>query len=118
MRMHDSLRHRWGYSNMKYVMFEDETGHKLPVIFPEVMTHSVVAESVIHMMLMEEGKDVKVVSAGSIAMKACCSGKSETLGIASHEDDSMYVTFNDSIGGIEIADLPPMVLGTLLEGLK
>ena len=99
---------------MKYVMFTNEEGHMLPVIFPTSMIHSDMAQYVQHMMMMEENKKVRPVSAGFVSMKGQTSGRSESLDLDSKPDDAMYITFNDSISTLS----PEMMTSGIREVLE
>lgn len=66
---------------MKYVMFEAATGHKFPVIFPDMITHADVRV---------EG--MKVVSAGDVISDTGeCIGRSASLNLAPASGDSLLV---------------------------
>lgn len=73
----------------------------VPIIFPDELTHSIVAGI---MLLSPELKGFKVRSAGSITIGATiigktfeteCSGWSETLGLQSHPEDAKIIKFYD-----------------------
>jgi hypothetical protein len=66
---------------MKYVMLKLDGGELLPVLFPEFMQHSHMAQSV----------PATVVSAGRVALedgKIIAKGASSSLKVASREEDS------------------------------
>ncbi len=103
---------------MKYVMFQNDEGHMLPVIFPNAMIHSDMAEYIQHMMLMKEDQHIEPVSAGFVSMKGQVSGRSESLDLDSREEDAMYITFNDSVSTLPLDAMPPTVLETLKENME
>jgi hypothetical protein len=66
---------------MKYVMLRLDSGELLPLLFPEFMQHSHVAQSV----------PATVVSAGRVSLEAgkiIVHGTSSSLNVASREEDS------------------------------
>lgn len=82
---------------MKYIMFQaGDLKYKLPVIFPDTLVHEDVAEALLP--LLPGG--AKVISAGECTVMGQCSGRSETLKVASRGDkDSAVVnTFNYTHG--------------------
>lgn len=103
---------------MKYIMFENELGHKIPVIFPDKIVHADMAKSIAYMMVMQNDEFVKPVSSGLVSIKAKVSGKSKTLNLESNDDDSMYITFNDSIGSLPLDIMPPTILKELRDQMK
>lgn len=95
---------------MKYIMFEQEIGEikrKIPFIFPNFLVHQDVA-AVTKVLLDETFKNSKnrIVSAGDVQIGAGatinCSGKSETLKIKSHPDDTQILTMYDYFHGVQI----------------
>ncbi len=90
---------------MKYIVFERPLGddgmtQKIPIIFPNNLTHSLVAEA---MLTSEELKDAKPVSAGdlsSLGFEDVCSGESQTLKLKSHPDDTMLIRMMDYRHGL------------------
>ncbi len=104
---------------MKYVMFENVHGHKFPVIFPEAFVHEDVSRFITYMYYDTNKEILKTTSAGSISSeKITAHGKSETLNLEAHELDSVFITFNDSIGTLDFSIAPPSILETLIERLK
>jgi hypothetical protein len=66
---------------MKYIMLRLDSGELLPLLFPEFMQHSHVAQSV----------PATVVSAGRVSLEAgkiIAHGTSSSLNVASREEDS------------------------------
>jgi hypothetical protein len=66
---------------MKYVMLRLDSGELLPLLFPEFMQHSHVAQSV----------PATVVSAGRVSLEAgklIADGASSSLNVSSREEDS------------------------------
>ena len=66
---------------MKYVMLKLDSGELLPLLFPEFMQHSHMAQSV----------PATVVSAGHVSLedgKIVARGASSTLDVVSREEDS------------------------------
>jgi len=85
---------------MKYVMFETAEGQKLPVLFPECLTHSIMA------MFMRGGieccikKDADPVSAGFVNVGTNIEvwGKSESMGnLESNPADAARIVLGGSI---------------------
>lgn len=85
---------------MKYIMFQKSTtlmDHFIPIIFPDELTHAVVAAI---MQCSPELEGFAVRSAGSITIggkimgrqfETYCSGSSETLGLQFHPDDDKII---------------------------
>lgn len=101
-------------------MFEDENGYKLPVIFPDNMIHAEVSEHIQFMMHRSDSSPgpVRPVSAGSISLFAMCSGHSETLKLSSRENDSMFVTYNDSLKYLSSGDITDGMKDMLMRKLN
>ena len=74
---------------MKYIVIAVKTGEitrELPFVFPSIMVHSQVAQSLIHRITISHGwNDAHLVSAGEVSFfdGISCSGKSTTLGLES-----------------------------------
>lgn len=100
---------------MKYIMFQLKTVDRptlfVPVIFPDVLMHKEVAESIEHVKVMPEGPFAgwcvwpKAVSAGFL-YDGICRGSSESLKLQAHPDDSLiiesFIEMNlDGIGFME-----------------
>ena len=76
---------------MKYLILKTKQDNEIPVIFPATVPHCVIAEGL---------PDLKPVSAGFIyfgatadgTVRAVCNMHSQTLGIASREQDADIVT--------------------------
>lgn len=69
---------------MKYVMLKLESGELLPLLFPEFMQHSHVAQAV----------PATVVSAGRVSLedgKVVACGSSSSLSVSSREQDSRII---------------------------
>ena len=82
---------------MKYIMFEkklpDDMVQIVPVIFPEALVHSDVAEV---MRRLKGIRGLEPVAAGSINMLAqTCYGKSETLQLNARSQDAETINFVD-----------------------
>lgn len=87
---------------MKYIMFELPMGPNLkravPVIFPNALTHSVIAEALLK---TEDLAGATVVAAGDITFcLPLCSGSSSTLKLSAGEADSAIVNSIDFMHGI------------------
>lgn len=81
---------------MKYIMFEDHTGRKVPVIFPNSMVHVMVAEAMSPLVPMG-----RVISAGEAVIRVShCGGDSETLGAFAAEDDATTINEYDYFYGL------------------
>ena len=94
---------------MKYVMFENELGHKLPVIFSDDMTHKLVAQAIVKMNEESLQLPVKPVSAGFVSLEAKCSGRSESLNMEPAEYDSVYIDYNDSLRAVPEHGIKPLL---------
>jgi hypothetical protein len=69
---------------MKYVMLKLDSGELLPLLFPEFMQHSHMAQSV----------PAAVVSAGRVSLedgKIIARGASSSLNVSSREEDSEII---------------------------
>lgn len=96
---------------MKYVVIEVKHGddvREFPIIFPNILVHSVVAGSVIAGMQRYHDKEAtyKAVSAGEISSmtlgeRGACHGESETLKLKSRGDtDAALIKMHDYCHGI------------------
>lgn len=90
---------------MKYVMFETMiagVARNIPIIFPEEMVHSIVAEAM-ERAFIEHGWKTCVVSAGELTVEAAdVEGKSETLSVLSRgARDQAIINRVDLFHGIE-----------------
>lgn len=104
---------------MKYIMFQKSTtemNHFIPIIFPDELTHAIVA-AIIQCSPELEGFAVR--SAGSIqiggtimghAFQTLCDGGSETLNLQSHADDAKIIALYE-YGGKFGQFLPGMRAG-------
>ena len=95
---------------MKYVMFENLLGHKLPVIFAEDFVHVNIADAVMKMVEDNGQLPVKPVSAGFITVDAKCSGRSESLNMEVDVHDETYILYNDSLRTVPEAMIPGLIL--------
>lgn len=92
---------------MKYVMFENQYGAKVPVIFCESLTHSEVAQVLPH---AGDAQMLHPVSAGFYSTTTgATEGRSESMDLGSDPDDALYIW-----GGQAVAMLPV----EMLRGLK
>jgi hypothetical protein len=69
---------------MKYVMLKLDSGELLPLLFPEFMQHSHIAQAV----------PATVVSAGRVHLEGgqiATRGSSSSLGVSSREEDSQII---------------------------
>lgn len=100
---------------MKYIMLETENGQKLPIIFPDVLTHSLVAGAIqLAVDALSPEKDLRPqqcerllasgsappVSAGfiSLGLDVTVSGLSESLGELKHNpSDAARVMIGESV---------------------
>lgn len=99
---------------MKYVMFEVDSDPKIrvPVIFPNFMVHSIVAEAAVKILEQHE-MPAKVVSAGDLTLGILgvhCSGGSKILGVEAHSLDGWIITHYDYFHGL-MPDEPVLTLG-------
>lgn len=73
---------------MKYIMFQDVDGRKIPFIFPNNLVHSQVAEVIKPLLL----RNSKIVSAGEIKFSVKnCNGNSETLRVGVLKGDANII---------------------------
>jgi hypothetical protein len=92
---------------VKYIMFEVESNDiviKVPVIFPAMLVHADVArvmEPVIRKTYQDKRK-VRAVSAGEVSPldMGATYGKSDTLGLESHEHDGSTIAMYDYHHGV------------------
>lgn len=89
---------------MKYIVIEqkvsDTLSRRIPIIFPNSLTHALVAES---MLQSEELTGGKVVSAGtisSLSIDAGCHGESYSCGVKCDVSDDELIHFNDYNAGL------------------
>lgn len=85
---------------MKYVMFKGPSGKKVPIIFPDALSHIDVAIAV--QAICPELEESKPVSAGflsSLDIDATTSGKSTTLGLGSDPGDALVISTYDYTHG-------------------
>lgn len=94
---------------MKYVVFKLTQGkgrsaiiREIPVIFPDALTHALVAESLVNG--NGELKGSVPIAAGflsSLAIRGECAGKSESLGLKSREaEDEQLICTVDYTHGV------------------
>lgn len=93
---------------MKYIMYEiyhkgQRERTRVPIIFPNSLTHKVVAETNRAQVLEAyNGSLVTIISAGEINVDGICSGESTTLKLKSlGEEDTNYIRCHDYFHGIE-----------------
>ena len=71
---------------MKYIMFEDFSGHPVPVIFPKRIGHDEMREQILYS---------KVLAAGYIQLRQgqiICHGESRELAVKSRPEDAEIIT--------------------------
>lgn len=96
---------------MKYVVLKETRGHverEIPVIFPNQLCHSDIAELVSN---AEGVAGTHVVAAGFCNVSVKCSGNSESLNIGNRAslDDDMINTYDYTHGIASALDMPPAV---------
>lgn len=80
---------------MKYIMFQTKDGKKIPIIFPNFMVHSMVAER-----LQDLTLDGGIVSAGQIKISVSnCNGYSESLKVGVRKGDAILIHEYDYFHG-------------------
>jgi len=96
---------------MKYIMFEDAEGRKMPVIFPELLVHADVAKVIQRAM----PNPVKIKSAGFVILGADVHthGESETLGVKGRDIDAAYIVSGDAG-----AYMPEMMVEGILKTIR
>ena len=91
---------------MKYVMLEAKLPEskmvvKIPLIFPNALVHSIVADQMVFA-LLRHGIEAVPVSAGTASVSQVeIGGNSETLGLSSNPDDKMTIELIDYLHGLE-----------------
>lgn len=81
---------------MKYIMFQDSDGRKLPVLFPDLMVHQYVAWG-IERALVRQKLYVLPTSAGFVTFNNVKTfGESETLSMKSKPIDADYIELGES----------------------
>jgi hypothetical protein len=84
---------------MKYIMFQTEDGRKIPIIFPNFMVHSMVAERLKDIVSAMDSNP-KIVSAGEIKLTVQnCNGKSDTLKVGVRKGDAKLIHEYDYFHG-------------------
>lgn len=85
---------------MKYIMIEAEDGRRIPVIFPDCLTHSIVNRAMACAILVCTAKRAVPVSAGFVSFEGVtCSGESESLGGLKSRPgiDAARIKFSDAV---------------------
>lgn len=92
---------------MKYIVLQirhGETVREWPIVFPDMMVHSRVADSVKILLSRHHGQDSRVIAAGSVSFfggEVRCFGESETLNIESRgSEDAKLIKMFDYLHGI------------------
>lgn len=91
---------------MKYIVLRTEVGglsRDIPVIFPDMMVHSIVADSFITACRLHWAKmKISILSAGEYSvMSKECFGKSESLHVESRgEEDTRLIKMYDYTHGL------------------
>lgn len=80
---------------MKYIVIQ-ETHYSMivehPIIFPEILIHSGVADSLLHMMRVNSNHKFEVISAGFVNLDVWeCYGRSESLNLDSRKEDTALI---------------------------
>jgi hypothetical protein len=98
---------------MKYIMFEDAEGRKVPVIFPENYVHVEVARAMQSRRISPV--PVMPIRAGfvNLGTDVTVYGESETLGIKSKDIDAAFI-----MGGDAISMMPDIFALNLIGKLK
>lgn len=90
---------------MKYVMLQSEDGRRVPVVFPNHLTHLVVAYAIAATSVSK----TRAVSAGFVDISTLgCSGKSESLGLQHDPDDPLYIWGGDAVAYMEPDFIRPL----------
>lgn len=96
---------------MKYIMFESDEGHKIPVLFGESLVHAHMAEYSITLARRSLGKRFTVASAGFVSVTRdgiATHGESESLGIKSNPIDGLRIELGEAVSHIPDFMLPPL----------
>lgn len=104
---------------MKYIILENSNGQILPIIFPEVLVHSEIAEYMRHLTLRDLGSTFTPTSAGFVNIEMCSTyGESESIGVESKENDNFNIQASQSFGMMRFESLPPNLQEKMKEILK
>ena len=100
---------------MKYIMLITEHGQKLPIVFPDALTHSVVAQVMSAAVEICANAKAKVSSAGFVSLGTDVEvyGDSESLGIKHVPADASRIMVGDSI-----AFMPDAMATAIMDKLK
>jgi len=101
---------------MKYIMFETADGAKLPILFPDSLTHAFMAVAIQAVIRKEKMIASGIRSAGfvSLGLEVETHGGSESLGgVKSREVDAAYIALGESI-----SHSPPELAEMMLQQAK
>lgn len=100
---------------MKYVMLETRDGAKYPILFPDALTHSIMAMAAGAAIEACLKSKVKPVSAGFISLgtEVSTHGHSESLNMGPQPSDAARVVIGDSI-----THMPDKLAESVFEKIK
>lgn len=88
---------------MKYIVLnvtiKESFMQLMPFTFPTEINHNEFAASIQHCLLINNGWSSEVRSAGFVNAAGQCHGRSKTLGVDAHEDDSTVIRCYDYLRG-------------------
>ena len=83
---------------MKYIMLEDETGKKYPIIFPESLVHLFVSQAIEAGIARKQKLYLMTVSAGFVGLGDIqVNGESESLSLKSKPSDAAYIALGEAV---------------------
>lgn len=90
---------------MKYIMLECQCGQitqQVPIIFPSWMVHSIIYKHMIEVLKEHNRNEFCILSAGDITIEEPeVSGRSDTLGVVSSDEDNETIAMYDYLHGIK-----------------
>lgn len=96
---------------MKYIMLENDEGHKLPVLFGDAFVHAHMAKYSADLARRSLGKRYDVSSAGFVSVTRdgiATFGESESLGIKSNPIDGLRIELGEAVAHMPDFMLPPL----------
>lgn len=101
---------------MKYIMLENDEGHKIPVLFGEAFVHAFMAKYTIDLARVSFKKRYTIASAGFVSVTRdgiATHGESESLGIKSNPVDGLRIELGEAV-----SHMPDFMILPLADKLK
>lgn len=101
---------------MKYIMLENDEGHKIPVLFGEAFVHAFMARHATNLAGKQFSKRYAVASAGFVSITRdgiATFGESESLGIKSNPVDGLRIELGEAV-----SHMPDFMILPLADKLK